>query len=122
VEEVAVPSRRVCTRPGCPRFTADGGRCGDCRRSADLERGTASQRGYTSRGHRLFRTAVLDRDPICVGCDIAAATVADHWPYSRRELITSGRNPDDPRFGRGLCKRCHDRSTAQAQPGGWNDR
>ncbi|AGL13864.1 hypothetical protein [Actinoplanes sp. N902-109] len=48
-----------------------------------------------------------------------ASTVADHYPLSRRELADRGLNPDDPTAGRGLCKRCHDKSTAVHQPGGW---
>jgi len=64
--------------------------------------------------------AVLDRDPICVLCRLAASTVADHYPRSRRELIAAGDDPNDPACGRGLCKRCHDRSTAREQPGGWH--
>lgn len=116
-----MPSRRVCTRSGCPNLT-DSGRCSQCRRQADRDRGTATERGYNSAGHRHFRTDVLDRDPICVLCELAASTVADHWPLSRRELIVSGRNPDDPLFGRGLCKPCHDRETSVNQPGGWNSR
>lgn len=114
-------TRRVCTRPGCPRLTTSG-RCDQCRTDADKARGTATQRGYTSAGHRRFRTAVLDRDPICVLCRLAASTVADHWPLSRRELIAHGLDPDGPAHGRGLCKPCHDRATATNQPGGWNSR
>lgn len=117
----AMPSRRVCTTAGCPHLTTTG-RCDACRRHADRARGSATERGYNSAGHRAFRTAVLDHDPICVLCQLAASTVADHWPMSRRDLILTGRNPDDPRYGRGLCKACHDRSTAVNQPGGWNDR
>lgn len=113
---------RVCSRPGCPRLTSNGGRCTDCARTADLQRGTAAQRGYTSAGHRAFRVAVLDRDPICVLCQLAASTVADHWPTSRRVLLEQGSDPDDPTAGRGLCKRCHDRATALNQPGGWHAR
>lgn len=117
-----MPARRVCSRPGCPNLTHTGGRCPDCRADADRARGTAAQRGYTSPGHRAFRTDVLDRDPICVLCHLAAATVADHWPRSRRELIDAGANPNDPRHGRGLCARCHSRETTRNQPGGWNSR
>jgi len=112
---------RVCSRPGCPKLTS-GGRCDNCRRAADKARGTARERGYNTVGHQRFRTAVLDRDPICVLCQLAAANVADHWPTSRRDLIDLGLDPDDPRHGRGLCKRCHDMETARLQPGGWADR
>ena len=121
---------RVCSRPGCPTLT-DTGRCPACTTQADQRRGTASQRGYTSKGHQRFRTAVLTRDPVCVctsDCDwhlgatecLAIATVADHWPVSRRDLIVQGLDPNNPDAGRSLCARCHNRSTGQLQPGGWN--
>jgi 5-methylcytosine-specific restriction protein A len=108
-----------CSRPGCPNLT-DSGRCPTCAAVADAIRGTASQRGYTSRGHQRFRRLVLRRDPTCVLCGTAIATVADHHPRSRRQLAAAGLNPDDPAHGRGLCKPCHDRATAQHQPGGWH--
>lgn len=112
---------RVCSVPGCPTIypRTEGTRCAEHRRQADRTRGN---RGYATKGHRTFRTAVIRRDPICVICNIAAATVADHHPRSRKELIALGMNPNDPRHGRGLCKKCHDRSTAREQPGGWNRR
>ena len=112
---------RVCSRPGCPNLTNKAGRCDDCAREADKRRGSASERGYTSAGHtKKFRPGVLARNPICVLCMKNRATVADHWPLSRRELVLAGMDPNDPRNGRGLCKRCHDTETARHQPGGWN--
>jgi 5-methylcytosine-specific restriction enzyme A len=112
---------KVCTgRPGkrCTALVAKG-RCPDCSSEADRDRGTATQRGYNSAGHRRFRRAVLARDIFCVlGCG-SMATVADHYPDSRRELVEQGLNPDDPARGRGLCKPCHDSQTSQHQPGGW---
>lgn len=69
---------------------------------------------------------MLARDPNCVLCLQAdrtePATVADHYPRSRRELVERGLDPDDPQHGRGLCSSCHGRATAQHQPGGWNAR
>ncbi|MGZ4589148.1 MAG: hypothetical protein ACXVX9_15245 [Mycobacteriaceae bacterium] len=109
---------RVCSTPGCPTITSTS-RCSDCIRLAEQTRGTASERGYTGRGHRGFRLNVLARDPICVLCELAPSTVADHWPLSRRDLLAAGLDPNDPSRGRGLCKRCHDQSTAREQPGGW---
>lgn len=112
---------KVCNVPGCPTLhDGPGGRCPQHRRDADKARGTATQRGYTSQGHARFRTAVLTRDPICVLCGAEVSTVADHYPHSRRDLIHLGLNPNDPQYGRGLGKRCHDRETATNQPGGWN--
>ena len=112
---------RVCSVHGCPEIS-EATRCPRHRRVADSERGTATQRGYNSAGHRRFRDAVLDRDPICVGCSRAQSTVADHYPRSRRELEESGLDPNDPEYGRGLCAPCHNAATAVNQPGGWNDR
>lgn len=112
---------RVCSVPGCPTIypRAEGTRCATHRRKADRARG---DRGYSTKGHRTFRTHVIQRDPICVLCNLAPSTIADHHPHSRKELIELRLNPNDPRYGRGLCKTCHDRETARNQPGGWNTR
>lgn len=120
---------KVCSTPGCPEFTDQGGRCPEHRAEAEQRRGTARQRGY-GRGHeRRFRPGVLARNPACVcteqGHGHAAlcgqpSVHADHWPLDRRELVARGLDPDDPRHGRGLCGPCHSSHTASAQPGGWN--
>lgn len=113
---------RVCNTPGCPELIPPGqGRCDTHRRQADRRRGTPAERGYTSQGHLNFRRQVLARDPICVMCRATRATVADHHPRDRRELVRLGLNPNDPTYGRGLCHTCHSIATAQAQPGGWNE-
>lgn len=119
-------ARKACPVAGCPNLT-DGGRCDDHKRAGDRARGTASERGYTSKGHQSFRRQVLARDRLCVLCVEAGrpptlATVADHWPMSRRELVERRLNPNDPARGRGLCVPCHGRETARHQPGGWNRR
>lgn len=112
---------KPCSTPGCPELVPPGqSRCDDCNTTADRHRGTATQRGYNSKGHRRFRREVLARDPICVLCKAARSTIADHHPVSRKELIRQGANPNDPAHGRGLCKTCHDTETAHHQPGGWN--
>lgn len=113
---------RVCSKPSCPTIypASEGSRCSEHRKTADKARGTATERGYTSRGHQAFRRAVIERDMICVLCHVLPSTVADHWPRSRRELIEVGLNPNDPQYGRGLDKLCHDRETATNQPGGWH--
>lgn len=114
---------RVCNVAGCPELIPQGqGRCAEHLRQAERRRGTARQRGYATPGHQTFRNQVLARDPICVECRTTHATVADHHPRDRRELIRLGLNPNDPAYGRGLCKRCHDQATAIHQPGGWADR
>ncbi|PXA72377.1 hypothetical protein CTB96_02785 [Cryobacterium arcticum] len=55
----------------------------------------------------------------CVLCTVARSTVADHYPLTRRELLASHADPDDPARGRGLCARCHNKHTAASSPGGW---
>lgn len=110
----------VCSVPGCPEYTDQGGRCDEHRRQAEARRGTARQRGYDRRHECQFRRAVLARDPMCVICGKAPARHADHHPLSRRELVERGEDPNDPRHGRGLCGPCHSAETAQHQPGGWN--
>lgn len=112
---------RVCSTPGCPTLTT-GGRCQAHQQQAEQARGTAASRGYGGKGHALFRTAVLTKNPICVLCHLAPSTAADHYPLSRRDLVLRHLNPNDPTHGRGLCAPCHNRETAQHQPGGWADR
>lgn len=109
----------ACTVPGCPELTT-GGRCDDHRQQAERQRGSARQRGYGTTHEERFRRGVLRRDVICVICRNALATRADHWPRSRRELVAAGLDPDDPRYGRGLCASCDSTQTAERQPGGWN--
>lgn len=114
---------RVCSLPGCPTiYDGPGSRCPQHRKEAQ-QRHSRDTAAYRTAGHRKrFRPGVLERDPICVLCNLAASTIADHYPRSRNELIDLGMDPDDPAFGRGLCKSCHDSGTAQRQPGGWNNR
>ena len=114
---------RICSVPGCPEiYPGDDSRCPSCRKQGDRARGTATERGYTSRGHQIFRRIVLERDPICVECRVRPSTVADHYPHSRRDLLDAGLNPNDPRYGRGLCLPCHSRETTKHQPGGFLNR
>ena len=120
---------RVCPTQGCPELTT-GGRCTRHAAAADRARGSAAQRGYTGRRWRAARNACLTRDLFCTCHDtthphgaacLAPATVADHHPTSRRDLVAAGvTDPDAPQRLRGLCKPCHDRHTAREQPGGWH--
>lgn len=122
-------SLRVCTTPGCGALLPAGEvRCAACKRKLDRSRradakGKASN-PYATKGHRSFRAAVLARDPRCVcvgecgqhvGMCGRPATVADHWPRERVELVSLGLNPNDPRCGRGLCARCHNAKTARTR-------
>ena len=110
----------MCSTPGCPEYTDQGGRCLDHRQQAEARRGTARQRGYGREHEQRFRPGVLARDRTCVLCSTAPSVHADHHPLSRRELVEQGLDPNDPRHGRGLCHSCHSKETAAHQPGGFN--
>ena len=114
-----MPAKRACPTVGCPELTA-GGRCASCRAQADRARGSSTERGYARNPeHRAFRAAVLARHPVCAICREAPSVIADHWPKSRRELAAAGLDVNDPAAGRGLCRPCDGRQTAERQPGGW---
>jgi 5-methylcytosine-specific restriction protein A len=120
------PARRATKKPcptdRCPNLT-EGGPCAECRADREKRRGTPWQRGYRQGHLRRFRPAVLAKNHgLCCLCNIQPATVADHWPLSRRELVLAGADPDDPQHGRPLCAPCHSVATAEHQPGGWNVR
>ena len=112
---------KPCSFPGCG-LPSQGGRCPKHRARAEKLKGSSTQRGYGKKHRRKhgFRERVLERDLLCVICRMRQATVADHWPKSRRQLVAEGLNPDDPAYGRGLCQECDHLQTAQRQPGGWN--
>jgi 5-methylcytosine-specific restriction protein A len=79
-----------------------------------------SKKVYTTAAWRTRRLDFLTAHPFCARCG-AVATIADHYPTSRRVLVASGVvDPDADDRLRALCKSCHDRSTARRQPGGWN--
>lgn len=127
------PPRR-CTNTTCRKLhTRDGGKCDDCHRAAVNARSAArpspAQRGYTGKHRSTFRPGVLDKNPTCVCTETwcphegecgEPSVIADHHPHGRKELIAMGENPDDPKWGRGLCRSCDSRQTARRQPGGWN--
>jgi 5-methylcytosine-specific restriction protein A len=108
---------RVCPTAGCPEVT-EGGPCRTCKAKAEQRRRPEGN-PYNNEAHRKFRRLVLDRDPICVDCQLAASTDADHDPHERTDLIRMGLDPNDPQYGRGRCHSCHARRTAATRPGGW---
>lgn len=107
-----VPSSppRPCSRCGLP--VVRGGFCAKHYRQADMARGTSQERGYGQRHRDMFRSRVLANALYrCVLCG-GEAVVADHFPRTRKQLLAAGDDPDNPAFGRALCKQCHDRHTA----------
>ncbi|RSO28310.1 HNH endonuclease [Streptomyces sp. WAC 06725] len=109
--------RTPCTIPGCPELTRSG-RCEAHELEANRLRGSSSERGYGTRWQRI-RRRYLYHHPWCVLCS-RTAMVADHFPLSRRELVAQGvADPDAWSCLRPLCTQCHNRETAQRQPGGW---
>jgi 5-methylcytosine-specific restriction protein A len=109
--------RTPCSVPGCPELTT-GGRCAEHKREANKDRASRGGAVYTTRWQRV-RKAYIYKHPWCVLC-AKAATVADHFPLSRRELEAKGDpNPDSPKHLRPLCTSCHNKETAKHQPGGW---
>lgn len=127
---------RVCNVPGCPVIIQSTGRCGgSCcdgrcadRRGPDL-RPTAAARGYGNDWRRR-RAAFLAANPTCAGdgagghhpnCD-GVATVPDHHPLTRRELVAQGvEDPDAAEYLVGRSAACHGRKTVQLD-GGWGKR
>ena len=108
----------VCNVAGCPELTQDR-QCEAHTKERERTRYTTKDKGYNTAGHKAFRTLVLHRDPICVLCDVAVATDADHYPIDRKQLVLLGMDPNDPENGRGLCHECHSKETAANQPGGF---
>ncbi len=106
--------RSTVTGPECPTCRAD------YRRRTDADRGTAADRGY-DRAWQRNRAAFLAEHPLCALCPTPTlATVADHHPTPRRDLVTAGDpDPDAWHHLRPLCKPCHDRETARLYPAGW---
>jgi 5-methylcytosine-specific restriction protein A len=110
-------SARLCA--GCG--TIVNGRCPTCtkatRQASDAVRESPAQRGYDSHWRRSIRPAFLRQHPICVLCG-ALASVPDHWPETRKELVGRGvSDPDADHRLRALCKTCHDRYGLSDHPG-----
>ena len=105
----------ACANRRCPNLRP----CPKHQRQADLARGTRQERGYGSEWERR-RADYLAANPVCRLCP-STATVADHYPVSRRELVAQGvADPDTDHRLRPLCASCHGKETAVHQPGGWN--
>lgn len=116
-----MPARplRPCTTPGHNVVTGTG-RCQQCLDRLRADRRRRSPQHDYGPLWRVRRAAFLADNPRCALCN-RRANVADHHPVSRRLLIARGVvDPDTDDRLRPLCKPCHDRETAQLQPGGWH--
>lgn len=125
--------KNPCTTPTCRGrvdTTSKSGKCDRCkaaaRRDTDRARGTATQRGYGNRWRQAARDYFASH-PYCCLCEAEGvatpATVRDHHPASRKELLAKGvPDPDQWQYLRPLCRPCHSKETARHQPGGWNAR
>ena len=115
---------KVCSTVDCPNLVAQG-RCAKCRAEAERKRGTRHERGYDSAWSKRAKR-YLARHPLCAvkgpTCSYVA-TVPDHHPVSRRDLVAQGvADPDADHRLRPVCASCHGRETAVNQPGGWHRR
>lgn len=124
---------KICSVAGCPEIVHGSGQCDAHKKAASKSRG-----GYATRGGgnqtqwRRARARCLRRDLFCVCPDeqhghgpqcMAPATVADHYPDTKAELVQLGVTDVDALHRlRGLCASCHSKHTAATTPGGWNRR
>ncbi|MCX7208176.1 MAG: HNH endonuclease [Proteobacteria bacterium] len=115
-------AKRPCAHAGCSSLVSGGQRKCDVHRKQlqrehDARRGSASERGYTSRWTKARATYLRSR-PLCLICKTAGrlvpATVVDHIVPHRGDqtLFWDSENNWQP-----LCKSCHDRKTATEDGG-----
>lgn len=112
-----------CAKQGCPNIVRGPGRyceqhAAETQRKQDVERGSASERGYDARWRRL-RLAFLLQHPLCEECQrqgrLVAATDVDH-------IIPRRQGGSDEAYNlQALCHECHSRKTA-TEDGGWGGR
>jgi 5-methylcytosine-specific restriction protein A len=120
-----MPSRAktICRHPGCGKLIDTPGYCDrhqvafEQRKAAfDKQRGSAHERGYTSRWHKARRLFLLS-SPLCVACQragrLTAATVVDHIVPHRgdAEIFWDRTNWQT------LCASCHSAKTAREDGG-----
>jgi 5-methylcytosine-specific restriction protein A len=115
---------KPCSHFGCGQLVSSGA-CAvhkkEVRKRHDDQRGSASERGYTSRWTKARATYLRSR-PLCLICKAAGrlvpATVVDHIIPHRGDqtLFWDKENNWQP-----LCKPCHDKKTA-TEDGGFGNR
>lgn len=116
-----MPSRapHPCNRAGCPELTADRycpqhtqAAKQEWRASLEAKRGTARERGYTTRWDKA-RATFLRRNPLCTVCKVAGlikgSELVDHIiPHRGDKRLFWDHNNWQP-----LCEPCHRRKTAR---------
>lgn len=102
----------ACSTPNCGGTSIAGGKCEKCQVPAapapkphDYHR--EWKKLYQCKRWRVLRDAVLRRDPVCVVCNRAAATVADHKKDHRGDVKLFY----DFNNLRGVCDECHNEKT-----------
>ena len=115
---------KPCPTPGCPALIPTKDRA--CKECLKRIRHTTDRTPYKSISHRKARAKLLALHPYCQceGCKAhkglctQKATIADHYPLERFELIAEGKDPNALCYMRALCKKCHDIKTASTRPAG----
>lgn len=115
---------KPCPTPGCPALIPTKDRA--CKECLKRIRHTTDRTPYKSIAHRRARAKLLALHPYCQceGCKAhkglctQKATIADHYPLERFELIAEGKDPNALCYMRALCKKCHDIKTASTRPAG----
>lgn len=110
---------RVCSIRGCTtRVTR--GKCAECARTQDRDRGTAHARGYTKEWAKA-RLAYLHQHPLCVHCfeqqKLTPANVVDHVIPHRGDMRLFW---DESNWA-ALCASCHSAKTVR-EDGGFGER
>lgn len=96
----------ACQR--CGRAIDKGTLCDECRSTYP----SPTERPYDSSAWRRVSFKFLARHKWCESRlhrgQRVPARVADHYPHSRKELLAQGvANPDDEKYLRALCVKCH---------------
>jgi len=109
-------SPRPCTYPGCSELVTSGSRCAIHARKADQARGSAAERGYGSKWHKV-RDVFLQKHPWC------ANPFDDHQGVFVRAMHVDHKIPrraggtDDENNLQALCVSCHSKKTAMEDGG-----
>ena len=129
-----IRAKLVCRHVNCGRLVNESGYCERHKKQAQdkdrAERGTASERGYTSAWSKA-RLTFLSRHPLCAQHfergEIVQAVLVDHIvPHRIGQARLSGIKSEidkaskifwDTDNWQSLCKRCHDIKTAKEDGG-----